>query len=698
MNKPSFSFRAYQIDDLARAAIYDGAILAWDKGLGKGLATFAFPFLKGARATLIVAPGGLHEQIIDEGRVKFKTHVRPLLSQEDFYADATLQSILLAKINGHAPARLPEPLFWVTTYQALGYNGADMWEGKRSDDNDKPVVSKKLLSMRKAMQGYVQGESDLGIGKINNGIRCLLRPSIAALVADLFDCVVCDEAVRLKSTDSYISLGVRDLHPRYRLVTTATPVKNRLEDIFWLAHWACGGNAGATARWPYADSRKAKEEFANTHMMIERNETKEEKYRERFGINKRFEKRTAHVCNIHRLWKLLGPVVIRRRKDNIGEAIVPKTLIPVRVTPGTTQQEVYRFHTENPPMLRRDGQPMNPIATIVAQIQNLRQAALCPDSENLSMGFPEKTEHTRSHTDQNPKQAAILKLVTDLVAQGKQAIVMSPFQAFGKALERRIIEAGISVCRLDGDTSPAKRGVLAKEFKQHKFAVMVAGIEAMGEGHSFENCSNLILPSLHWAFDVNDQAIDRVHRLVSKWPVSIYILITANSIDELLYTVFQDKGDSARLALDGCITNERVEEINLAELLRDAIRNFNPDAETIPETDIANEWPALKRRLTSAQSSYNTHHAITEKQNHFVGANKMVRRKKTVPNVADTLTLETLSVLTGVSDPAHCAEIHSEFTAFCARGHYADWRQAWRAFDTQTQTLLFAARNTLAAL
>ena len=792
----AFAFRSFQREDLARAAIYDGCILAWDKGLGKGLATFAWPILKGASYTLIVAPGSLHQQIVDEGREKFKTAVRLLDSQEAFQADPLLRAAALARRNNQPLPALAQPAFWLTTYQALGYNDADQWEPKEDAVTGEKIVSQKLLLRRHADPRFTKG-ADAAIGVIKNGVRCLYRPSLAVLVADLFEAVVCDEAVRLKSTDSYVSMGVRELRPRYRLVTTATPVKNRLEDIFWLAHWACGGHHEATARWPYANSREAKETFADTHMMIERNETKEEQHLQRTGTFRRFEKRTAHICNIHRLWKLLGPVVIRRRKDNIGADVVPKTIVPIRVHPGSAQQAVYKFHATHAPAFTRDGNPMNPIASTVAQIQNLRQAALCPDSLNLgtsgyalyelkqelklampapdaaatekarkvaakgartpfeneahvAFGIVEKMAETgkldiekileaaphlrprleaaleratvklcadtksakptaRSWTDHNPKQAAILKLVADIIESGQQLIVMSPFQHFGISLERRLVESGVSVCRLDGSVPPAKRGRIAKQFKQGKFAVMVAGIESMGEGHSFENCAHLVLPSLHWAFDVNDQAIDRIHRLTSKKPVAIYTLITTNTIDERLAQVFQEKGDSARLALDGCITNERIEEINLAELLRDAIRNFDPKAETIPETDIEKEWESLKLRLHAAQARFSEWHPpiVPDATGETVTA-RQVRKAcrdagvKPAVTLAERIPDATYAAITGINHPELLAKLKTEFAAFCAAGDYTDWRMAWRAFDLhrqkQTQTKLTTARATLARL
>ena len=65
------------------------------------------------------------------------------------------------------------------------------------------------------------------------------------------------------------------LSPRYRLVLTGTPIKNRLESFFWLAHWACGGSPVPTARWPYEASSEAREEFANQHLQRDRFLTRE---------------------------------------------------------------------------------------------------------------------------------------------------------------------------------------------------------------------------------------------------------------------------------------------------------------------------------------------------------------------------------------------------------------------------------------
>jgi len=626
----TFSFKQFQIDDLARGALHDGDVLAWDKGGGKTIAAFAWPLLKRKLAgkdnklffTLIVAPGSLHEQFIDEAKNKFGITMRRLSNQHDFYNDPDLKARNLARLNGlgqaeypsdnsdEMPNRLPAN-FWITSYTALGYNGGDQWSPREADNGDL-ITSSKIIDLRKAWIAKNRLTLSLdtlgeGIGETVNKIKCIFLPTLATLCADLMDCVVVDEAVRMQGTESYISTGVRTLQPRFRLVGTATPVKNYLDSLFWLAHWACGAGQDPdkpNARWPYQNSDAAKALFSKEFMQTERNISAEERETKRTGRFRKIEKKIPRICNLHRLWKLLSPVVIRRRKADMNEEIVTKTFIPIRAKLGTAQHKIYSYHLQNPPTLRKDGEPMSKIAAAMTQLQMLRQAALCPDTINLGVG-------NRSWTDFSPKQAAILGVIEQKLSIGEQVVIMSPFQHFSETLYRRLRQARVSVCLLDGNMEESKRGRFAKAFKRREYSVLIGGIKSMGEGHSFSQCNNLILPSLEWAFDNNDQAIDRVHRLDSEKPVSIYVMVGEHTIDERLESLFREKGDCASLALDGRLFEEKKQDVNLAELLSDAVRDFNPKADTIDEQDIESEWNALCVRLGQSEQRFREWHPPT---------------------------------------------------------------------------------------
>jgi len=64
-------------------------------------------------------------------------------------------------------------------------------------------------------------------------------------------------------------------------------------------------------------------------------------------------------------------------------------------------------------------------------------------------------------------------------------------------------------------------------------------------------------------------------------------------------TMIDEKGDSAELVLDGQLLGERIEEVNLAELLRVAEAECTTGG-TIPEDEIERDWPALRDSLRDA--------------------------------------------------------------------------------------------------
>ena len=291
-------------------------------------------------------------------------------------------------------------------------------------------------------------------------------------------------------------------------------------------------------------------------MVSERNLTKEANSEEK----RRFVKFTPQVCNVHRAWKLLAPVILRRRKEDCGEEIVPKIRHVVRVPMGLSQAAAYQFH------LNARYQDVNGRPAIGAKLQALRIAAANPASELLIRPEHDVTPgNPRSKYTYIPKVASALELIRQAMERREQIIVGSAFQNGLDVFSARLKEAGVKHLVLDGRVSQKRRGELARLFKQgcpramdeglivraSDYPVLLAGQECMAELHSFNLCNNVLLTAYSWAFDKFEQFINRAHRLNSPWPVHVWSVTCDGSVDRKLEGGIHEKKDAAELVLDG---------------------------------------------------------------------------------------------------------------------------------------------------
>ena len=502
-----------------------------------------------------------------------------------------------------------------------------------------PVDSQHFI--RKAMMVRKRTEYSAGIGEVRTvaaalvsaadqnqhpanpssplRIKCIYDPSLADLCMDTFAAVAIDEGTRIKGEDSLIGVGLRQLNPKYRLVLTGTPIKNRVPDIFRLAHWATGGHDEATARWPYACASSEREAFAEEFLVSEKNLTKEQNSE----TGRRYRKLTPQVCNIHRLWKLLGPIVLRRLKKDIGEHLVPKHRHVIRVPMGTEQALVYRHHLEGE-YLDRNGRPATG-----AKLQALRSVAAAPHSALLC--YAPQPKHApplpaRSSTSWLPKYAAALALMEQAMRRGEQFVLFSALIEPLETLSRRLTEAGVPHLVAHGGSSPAKRRKISHQFKQGPpprtshlspltsphIPILLASGECMAEAHSWHLCNNVALLAYSWAFDKLSQCIDRCHRLNSVKALNYHAILCDGSVDRKLEENLHEKADTSDLVLDGHLLGENPQEVNLADILRIAAAEFKPDSKTVDEAVIEAEWPALRQRLRQAAEAWHSPGSVIE--------------------------------------------------------------------------------------
>lgn len=204
--------------------------------------------------------------------------------------------------------------------------------------------------------------------------------------------------------------------------------------------------------------------------------------------------------------------------------------------------------------------------------------SLCPlcrkqlsESDLFSPPPEYATEVDKSNCKASSKVVALLKL---LEASRKEnpsikSVVFSQFQKLLLLLEEPLKEAGFKTLRLDGAMSAKRRAKVINEFGipgPDGPTILLASLKASGTGINLTVASRVYLMEPWWNPAVEEQAMDRVHRIGQKEQVKIVKMIARDSIDERVLLLQEKKQKLAKEAFRGKKRKEDNREVNLADL------------------------------------------------------------------------------------------------------------------------------------
>lgn len=156
-------------------------------------------------------------------------------------------------------------------------------------------------------------------------------------------------------------------------------------------------------------------------------------------------------------------------------------------------------------------------------------------------------------TTMSSKVSALLKLLVESRDQNPVAksVVFSQFRTMLLYLEEILQTAGFKVLRLDGTMTANKRAQVIKQFGvvgDDAPTILLASLKASGTGINLTAASRVYLLEPWWNPAVEEQAMDRVHRIGQKEDVKIVRLIARNSIEERILELQEKKKKLAKEA------------------------------------------------------------------------------------------------------------------------------------------------------
>jgi hypothetical protein len=260
--------------------------------------------------------------------------------------------------------------------------------------------------------------------------------------------------------------------------------------------------------------------------------------------------------------------------------VEPK-IVDVRVPMGAQQMALYAHF-----MNRGNIDHKNPLVRARMQITYLRN--ICADP----MGFTHGGPPVRSNF--NPKTVAILELARDIMAKGDQFVIVCARKGQTDTLHAALRDAGLLCSRIDSTITAEQHSYQANQFKSHRTQAMLFGLKCAA-GYSFHECAHMIIGSLEYSYGSLVQSMGRIDRVNSKRPATIYCVLHKHSIEETMFDVVGQKGDSAQICLEGRRVPRDYKPLDISEVLATSILNFKKESQE--EADCDKAWPKLRQSM-----------------------------------------------------------------------------------------------------
>ncbi len=155
-------------------------------------------------------------------------------------------------------------------------------------------------------------------------------------------------------------------------------------------------------------------------------------------------------------------------------------------------------------------------------------------------------------------------LVEEAIANEQKVIVFSNWTQMTDEICRRLLKTypGGVTC-ITGDTNDFNRQSAVSRFQRDDTCKIIVGtIGAMGTGLTLTEGTVIIFVDEPWSRALYEQAVDRAHRIGQKNNITIYNLLTKDSIDERIHNIVYKKGVMSDFIIDGKVVGDKTELVN----------------------------------------------------------------------------------------------------------------------------------------
>lgn len=330
-----------------------------------------------------------------------------------------------------------------------------------------------------------------------------LRSDIQLLLKIKFDYVVLDESQAIKNPASKVTKAACLLEAKNRLCMSGTPLQNNTFDIFAQMNFLNPGLLGSMEFF--------RNEFATPI--------------DKFGEQDQKE----------HLKKLLYPFILRRTKEQVAKDLPDKIETILFCEMEKEQRDIYEAYrdTYRSKILGEiDQQGINKSQlTILQGLMKLRQICDSPAILNEEDRYP----------NHSIKLDELAREITENIGEHK-ALVFSQFLGMLSLIKQKLTEAEIPFEYFDGSTSATDREKAIQNFQNNdQCRVFLISLKAGGVGLNLTAADYVYIVDPWWNPAVEQQAIDRTHRIGQTKNIFAYRMICIDTIEDKILQLQERK-------------------------------------------------------------------------------------------------------------------------------------------------------------
>ncbi|MFA7083077.1 MAG: DEAD/DEAH box helicase [Arcobacteraceae bacterium] len=338
----------------------------------------------------------------------------------------------------------------------------------------------------------------------------IVRLDIELFKAKKIDCLIIDEAQKIKNPDTAISKSIKMLKAKYKIALSGTPVENNLSELWSIFDFALP---------KYLKSLK---EFVNN-------------YAKDIEINQDRQK-------IEQLKKITAPFMLRRLKSdkNIISDLPDKIVIDEYATMSKEQASLYQNVVDDTMKQLNEKDAKGLIFKLIIALKQI-----CNHPRNFDKVSPNNIELSG-------KTQLLMTLLDNIIIKDEKVLIFTQYVEMGNMLVELIQKELLTTpLFLKGDMSKKQRDETVEMFQtDNRYKIFILSLKAGGVGLNLTAANHVIHYDLWFNPAVENQATDRAFRIGQNKKVTVHRFITKNSFEEKIDKMIKAKQELCDLSVN----------------------------------------------------------------------------------------------------------------------------------------------------